>query len=667
MKRTFLIGAVLLSIFIADNAFSCGGDECDANAVCSDYYAPCEPATYIDDVIGPRSNFLLLLNTYIPAKEAETSFQKRDESRSEFDAYKQEIKEILEQKHLESVPLQHQYSYTYGAHPCLSNNYENALAFVMVAADDPKATPFLRDLVVVRDNILHLCANPNDEQKSSVIKSIDELKLRKGAEEYAAYLDALRYFYSGDYRKAIDIYQNLSAASSPWLRETSVYLIGRTKLVLSQEKWDGWNQFKGIDRDVLKSSEDAYKKYLTMYPNGRYSTSAKNIQRRIMFLRQDKAPLNHELERLFEVALQDKSGDSLGHILNEVLNCYQVDKVTFESPLITAYQLFLGVVPSQEDLNSIKNNRARYDKYPGLQAFLVNKSLFRQKKYQEIVDGRISESKETNPVTTALSTMRAEAYEQLGKYADARKVWQQIGASAGFAIYPNFIQMSLAHNYLNDNKIDLIATEGSGITDIKLIREIFENLGSDKLLEETIFSDKITAESKKIAQNVILTRYMLQKRYSDLLRIMKPVKDTGIFSEVETAARTLIKNEHDPKGLLNAGFFLYYHGIHPPSCGNSRLISKFKAKYPVNLDLDDIEPPIDYFTTALEQFSEKDKSEVEAKLLYYAIMSFKPSNKAFDSTWSFNHRDQNNGKEWYERLHRKYPDSEWAKKTKYYY
>lgn len=667
MNRILLTLAVVLSVSAAGRAVACGYDECDPNNACSDYSVPCEAASYIDDAYGPRSNFRLLLNTYASVKETTTSPYPADSS-EEFAHYQQKINAILDQKHLDAVPVQYKPSYAYGAHPCLSNNYENALAFMELAADDPKTASFLRNLILVRDNILHLCANPGGELKTSLEKSLVELKQQNGAAEYATYLNALYYFYTGDYRKAVEYYQHLGAAASPWIRETATYLVGRSYLVLSQEKWNGWDSLKAIDRETLNKAEASYKKYLTLYPDGRYSSSARNIQRRILFLRQDVGQLNNELERLFEAALQKKGSDSLGQVANEVLTCYQADKVTFGSPLITAYQLILGVVPSSEDLSTIRKNKDRYAKYPGLQAFLINKSLFRQKRYQDIIDGHVMETEgKVNAVTMALHTLYAESYEQLGKYGEARKVWKQTAELSGLGTYQNFFQIALAHNYLKDHKIELIATAGSGVTNAKLIREIFENLASDKLLEDAMFSEKTATETKTIAQGVLLTRYVLQKRYPDLLKILKWVKDPGIFAEVETAAQTLIKNESDPKGLLNAGYFVYYHGMHSRGCGTSGMVGKYQAQYNVELDRDSLDPPVEYFITALEQFSEQDRSEVEAKLLYYAIISFKPSGKSYDFTWGSSHSDLNNGKEWYEKLHRKYPSSEWAKKTKYYY
>lgn len=667
MKRIAMIVVAGL-ITMAGHAHACGYDPCDPNSTCSDYFIPCKTPLFIDAVYGPRSNFRLLVSAYAPLKEPAAPKYRFSEEREAFGRYQQRIKQMLEQKNLPPVALQYAPVYLYGAHPCLSNNFENALLFIDTAANDPLAAPFLRDAIIDRDAVLHVCAKPGEDVKANLEKSLAELDQQRGAGEYAKYLKALSAFYTGDYRKAVDYFQSLGAASNPWIRETALYLIGRSYLVLSQEKWSGWDKLDAIDKESLNRAEAAYRKYLSVYPGGQYAESARNIPRRILFLRQDAEPLNAELERLFESALEDRSEDKLLQATNEALNFYSARKISFNSPLLTAYQLFQGAVPRPDDLAYFRANAARYKKYPGLQAFLIAETLFLQKKYREVIDLPVPR-KNGAPVVVdmALRTLRAESYEQLGNYAEGRKIWMQAAELADPVDYPHFFQMALAHNYLKDNKIDLIALDGSGVTEDKLLTEIFETLAPDSLLEKLLLSPKTLKEARPLVQTALLNRYVLQGRYQDLLRMLKQVKNPGIYDQMETAARTLLKNERDPKGLLNAGYFVYYNGIHSPSCWKSGFAAEYRSRYKLDLDPASLKPPIDYFTTALAQFSENDRSAVEAKLLHYAIISFKPSNKAMDSTWGRRHEDVKQGKEWYERLHRKYPDSEWAEKTKYYY
>jgi TolA-binding protein len=667
MKR---IAMIMVAGFMAMGGYAhaCGYDPCDPNSGCSDYFIPCKTPLYIDPVYGPRSNFRLLVSAYAPLKEPAAPKFRFTEEREEFGRYQQRIKQLLEQKSLAPVSLQHVSVYLYGAHPCLSNNFENALSFIETAANDPGASPFLRDAVIDRDAILHVCAKPGAEMKANLETSLGELGRQKGAGDYAKYLKALSAFYSNDYRKAIDHFQSLDSASNPWIRETALYLIGRSYLVLAQEKWSGWDKLDAIDKESLNRAEAAYRKYLSVYPVGQYAASARNIPRRIMFLRQDTGLLNTEIEHLFEAALEERNEDRLLQATNEALNFYSAAKISFGSPLLTAYQLFQGAVPGPDVLGYFRTNANQYKKYPGLQAFLISETLFLQKKYQEVIDLPVPpKDKAPEAVGMALRTLRAEAYEQLGKYTEARKIWKQAAELADPADYPHFFQMALAHNYLKDDKIDLIALNGSGVTEDNLLREIFETLATDSLLERLVLSPKTLEKARPLAQTTLLNRYVLQGRYPDLLRMLKQVKEPGIYDQIETAARTLLKNEKDPKGLLNAGYFIYYNGIHPAACWKSGFAAKYRSRYKLDPDPASLKPPIDYFTTALAQFGENERSEVEAKLLHYAIMSFKPSNKAMDSTWGRRHEDGHQGKEWYDRLHRKYPDSEWAEKTKYYY
>ncbi|HSQ77264.1 MAG TPA: hypothetical protein VLN91_00065, partial [Nitrospirota bacterium] len=539
MKR---IAMIIVAGFLAMGGYAhaCGYDPCDPNSSCSDYFIPCKTPLYIDQVYGPRSNFRLLISAYAPLKEPAVPAFRFGEVREEFRRYQQRIGQMLEQKGLAPVSLQYVPVYRYGAHPCQSNTYENALSFIETVAADPRATPFLRDAVLDRDAILHVCAGFGNEKKTNPEKSLAGLDTQKEAGEYATYLKALSAFYSNDYRKAIEYFQSLASASNPWIRETALYLIGRSYLVLAQEKWSGWDKLDAIDKEALSKSEAAYRKYLSVYPVGQYAASARNIPRRIMFLRQDTQLLNTEIEHLFEAALEERNEDRLLQATNEALNFYGAGKISFGSPLLTAYQLLQGAVPGPDALAYFRTNATQYKKYPGLQAFLIAETLFLQKKYQEVIDLPVP-PKNGAPaaVDMALRTLRAEAYEQLGKYTEARKIWTQAAERVDPVDYPHFFQMSLAHNYLMDDKIDLIALDGSGVTEDKLLREIFETLASDSLLENVLLSPKTLEEAKPLAQTALLNRYVLQKRYPDLLRILKQTKDPGIYTQIETAARTL--------------------------------------------------------------------------------------------------------------------------------
>ena len=129
MKRIAMIMVAGL-IMMAGYAHACGYDPCDPDGGCSDYFIPCKTPLYIDSVYGPRSNFRLLVSAYAPLKEPAVPKYRFSEEREAFVRYQQRIKQLLEQKNLAPVTLQYVPVYLYGAHPCLSNTFENALLFI---------------------------------------------------------------------------------------------------------------------------------------------------------------------------------------------------------------------------------------------------------------------------------------------------------------------------------------------------------------------------------------------------------------------------------------------------------------------------------------------------------------------------------------------------------
>lgn len=112
---------------------------------------------------------------------------------------------------------------------------------------------------------------------------------------YLAYLKAADAFNAEQWDAARNGFVALTKSSDPWLKETAVYLIGRTLLrqALAQSyDADGWREFaKPVDKGVVQAGEAALAAYLKGWPQGRYAASARGLQRRALWIKGDTQAL----------------------------------------------------------------------------------------------------------------------------------------------------------------------------------------------------------------------------------------------------------------------------------------------------------------------------------------------------------------------------------------
>ena len=112
---------------------------------------------------------------------------------------------------------------------------------------------------------------------------------------FAHYLEGTRLFYAEELSKADAEFAAVGTASSPWLTETAAYMRFRTALAQAMKGSIGeWGEIAEPDkRDMAAIARaDAMRRhYLAAYPAARYSSSARNLERRIAWLHGDKATL----------------------------------------------------------------------------------------------------------------------------------------------------------------------------------------------------------------------------------------------------------------------------------------------------------------------------------------------------------------------------------------
>lgn len=122
-----------------------------------------------------------------------------------------------------------------------------------------------------------------EEAEKAIANAAQTAKTAPG-KAFAQYLQGALYFWQGNYDLSASIFVSLSNADSPWVKEVSLYMVGRTIINRAQLKaFDDYGSFKQdwkADPRLIADSEAAFDNYLRAYPRGQYAQSARGLKRR---------------------------------------------------------------------------------------------------------------------------------------------------------------------------------------------------------------------------------------------------------------------------------------------------------------------------------------------------------------------------------------------------
>lgn len=667
---------------------------------CSGFELPCQPPLYIAPDYAAQANFRILLTHYLGLEGLSSVNDSQPTEYAKFREYEKTLGTFLSEKGLPLLEIKYyDDSYYSGPGGCQSNTYDSALQLATAIAADPIVTAGYRNLFDVRHQIIGLCKSSSpDIGKEEILAAINRLKSVPTTGDYPLYLEGLAAFYTQDYDRALSIFMHLQESKSAWTAETAAYLVGRTLLIASQKDWS-WD-YKDLDKRKLTQAEQAFLAYRKRFPRGLYADSAANINRRIYLLQQNHEALNKELLRQLRprfTSVLDRTAidDVTYRLAQETFIYYRLPaEITYEDPIFAAYAIFARESWPESLLEELEKNQPAFAAYPGLYRLVRNFILFRQKNYLEIVNTFGQPDIKDDEISVANHILLAKSLENIESYPAARAIWRSIGVlprayrftiregkdailqldpakPSDLRISDNYLQISLARNYLKAEGITLLALQDSGVSDKSIFSELFDYVANDDDLEKIIFEDNVTPEIREMALSTLMARHLLEKRYDRFLALLKRLPRPDIYAEAETAASMLAQEPRNPKGLLNMGYFIFHYKITPKApfkdCGQSQFIQEFQHLRTDKPVISLAEPPFRYYEKALTQFGPEDKDEVEAKLLHYLILSFKQGETGYFSTWNLVQPGENKGREWLNRLKSKYPDSVWTERTKYYY
>lgn len=537
-----------------------------------------------------------------------------------------------------------------------------------------------------------------NQLKHQQTKDVSDAKARASSMEYesknyAAYLEGAEKFNSQNYAEALEIFVKLSASSQSfkdkviklfkdnysWVREASTYMVARTLLVMSQDKWDGYSDpLKLVDQQMLSKADAAFQHYLKEYSQGLYASSALNIKRKILYLAGNQKKLDEELKLMMSKILNHAPAAisvndyTIQDVINEFKYYFKGDiDVACDHPMLITYKLLnYEIIVKLEEVENLKNREQDFALFPGLFKYLYSLGLYNAEQYARLL--AISEEPLTDDLLSKSTTvLRARAFAKLNRNEEALKAFTELYKLTN----EDILEGEIADLELNmGNGIGLYATS-SPLKREKNLRAFALRLTNNEL-EKGINLKDVTGDKRQYILEELIRRYLLSRRFKELSLLLNFEVNLGKFENIKPTVLKLADHDNDPHSLVELAEFLYQNYITPQDSlidpdpyTEGNILSDIKqSKELFEERTKNYEPPINYLRIALRAFELKGKyAESEAKALHYMVECMHGFERHQRCTWSRELHDYTEGKKAFRKLHKYFKNSPWTAKTPYYY
>jgi hypothetical protein len=559
---------------------------------------------------------------------------------------------------------------------------------VNAAAGLPKEDAAI--LIEVRSNLIVGCSatTPPDLKPPQGLRSTL-------ARDFAAYIAGANGFYAGDFAVAAKNFDSLKNSTNPWLSETSRYMVGRTLLNSAQRTAFGeWGDLKleNVDTDSLKRAEDAFNSYLHDFPRGRYAASARGLLRRVYWLGGDQTQLAEAFDRALADSEKDTNHVAVLDLVQEadtkLIASVEIDQV--KSPRFLAI-IDLMRMRSEGPQAGVSNTNAPL-KLAELEAqkdrFASNSALFDYllAAFHLYVDDKPDEALALLPnlpnaplnyFAFSQQTLRVLALEASKQYDKERKLVLEMLPLAKLTLEPEQLQLALARVEQRTGHLERVFAPESPVRDMMIRTILVEYSASAEMLRQRIKDPKENADVVNAALYSLLYKELTGAKYQAFLTdlaLMPPHPQDPLAPFVaigggtgagyqcpplREVAATLQRDGNDARSLNCVGEFVRLHGVHygqdaaPPATDLGGADSLFPITNYSRLD--------SYIKVIANPEAERD---ARAYALYRAVRCYAPSG---NNDCGLQDIPQSTRKQWFDTLHREYPDSVWAKSSKYYW
>lgn len=594
----------------------------------------------------------------------------------------------------------------YGGSRCVSNE-TGAKEFAAAVEQETALTPEERKLLLeARQQLSPNCAVILN---TPAVKPPPPLpQPEKPTTEYNmfnSYIQAASAFYAERYGEAGQTFSDLAKGEQPWLKETALYMIGRTELNYAQQNaFDqyGYPDLTKVDLPTLQKAETILKQYLQKYPDGLYCQSARGLLRRVYWLSNQAEKLADEYVWLLNNPDSPQHNTSLNELVaeadNKLFTLSTANKI--KAPLLLATldlsQMRSGGETPPITFAELQKQQALFSDNKELFSYLLAIHRFH---IQNDAAAVLKELPDTIPAQISYLDfsrllLRGMAMEKSGNHRGARTLWLELLKRKLQPLQNETVQLALAVNYEQHNNMDDLFAANSPLTVPEIRAVLLRGNASPTLLRRVIQDKTTTDQERQIATYNLLYNDLLLGHYRDYISDFKLLPadaakyktTTSIMPEERSKlalftwkgngendtygcpstidiAKKLSKNPNDPEGLLCLGDFINANDLDAVYF----LHSSSKA-VPFALGTSPSHFTGNRFSrgNAYQNVINNPKAtdEQKAYAYYRAIKCYATSGSNHCGNADV---DKDVRKKWFKTLKTRYGNSTWSKSLKYYW
>ncbi|MBO0492956.1 outer membrane assembly lipoprotein YfiO [Pseudomonas sp. Marseille-Q1929] len=431
---------------------------------------------------------------------------------------------------------------------CRSNDDDSATAFIrqVVKADMPAAERTL--LAQSRLQLLSACT-----WDGPVIADPQQIQSSDG-QLFRTYLQAAADFYSGRFAEAERGFSALASASSPWLKETALYMTARTALNQAQANtYDeyGVPNLERVDKSALAAAEQGFGNYLKTYPQGAYTASARGLLRRVYWLADDNVKLADAYAWGLTQATEAQRNVSVDELVEEAdVKLLSVTGGPIDTPmmqLVSDLMRMRAHNPPTLTRDDLAQRKAVFANEPALYDYLLAAYALYVEHQPDSALKHLPQDVPSSLDYFAFSqqTLRALALEDKKDWKAAEALWLQLLPLAKQPLQRDQLELALALHYERSGQLAKVFAADSPISAKQVRYILLRNVAGPDLLRQQLAqaSDPLERET---AQFVLLYKNLLRGQFAsfaeDLKQLPTPAPEDKLGTSlgyVYSASQTL--------------------------------------------------------------------------------------------------------------------------------